>query len=151
MKIQNIAFGFSLLSTLAMVGCGNGVEADPLAGDWSNTSCFGGAKPADVESCTVSLALQSDLDVRLDAAWISLAATDTNPGCTTTRSIIGQEWSTDHATNTLTVEGKGEATISRSNCVKGEDNFKPTATADIERRAGASRLDDFSGKRIGLW
>lgn len=29
--------------------------------------------------------------------------------------------------------------------------LKPVADANIERRAGASRLDDFSGKRIGLW
>ena len=29
--------------------------------------------------------------------------------------------------------------------------LNPVADANIERRAGASRLDDFSGKRIGLW
>jgi hypothetical protein len=142
MKTQQIAIGFSLLSTFALLGCGNGVTADPLAGNWSNDGCFGSSSmPADVESCSVALALTSELDVQLDATWISQAATDTNPGCTTTRSITGQEWSTDHATNTMTLTGKGEATIARTDCVKPEDNLAAMATTDIEMPSGDARYE----------
>lgn len=143
MKNHQIAISFSLLSAVAVLGCGgNGVESDPLAGDWNNDACFGqSSMPADVESCSVALALTSDLELRVDATWISLAATETNPGCTTTRSVTGQEWFTDHATNTLTVTGKGEATIERTDCVKEEDNLAATATSDIEMASGDAKYE----------
>jgi hypothetical protein len=142
MKAQKISFFFSILSAFAIAGCGNGVEADPLAGDWTSDSCFGSSSmPADVESCSVALAFTDDLEVKLDATWISLAATETNPGCTTIRSVTGQEWSTDHATNTLTVTGKGKATIERKDCVKEEDNLAAIATSDIEVPAGDAKYE----------
>jgi hypothetical protein len=143
MKTYQIATLFSLLPVLAMLGCdGNGVSADPLAGDWSSDACFGSSSmPADVESCSVALAFTSELDVQLDATWISLAATETNPGCTTTRTVTGQEWSTDHATNTVTLTGEGAATISRTNCVKAEDNLAATATSDIKLPSGDAKYE----------
>lgn len=137
MNIRQIALGFSLLSASAMVGCGNGVEGDPLAAEWTNDKCFGSASmPSDVESCAVSLTLGDDLSVQLDATWISLAATETNPGCTTTRSVTGQVWSSDHATNTLTISGTGVATIARADCVIPEDNFEAKETTEIALVAG---------------
>jgi hypothetical protein len=137
MNIRQIALGFSLLSASAMLGCGNGVEDDPLAGEWSNDKCFGSAsKPADVESCAVALSLTDALEVELDATWISLAATETNPGCTTTRSVTGQVWSADHATNTMTVSGKGVSTLGRTDCVIEEDNLEAEETTDISLIAG---------------
>lgn len=131
MKFNKIALGFSFVSGLAMVGCGNGVDDDPLAGTWSNTNCFGESKPADIESCNTELTFTNDLDIELRATWISLAATATNPGCTTTMMVTGQQWSAEHAADTFTVTGKGESTKERTECVNEEDNLEATATSDI--------------------
>ena len=132
MKFNSISIGLSLVSLFAMAGCGNGVEDDPLAGTWSNTGCYGStSKPADVESCTTELTLGDDLNVELRAEWISLAATATNPGCTTTRLITGQQWSAEHETDTLTVTGEGVATIERTSCVNDDDNMDAAPTSDV--------------------
>jgi hypothetical protein len=132
MNLDKIAFGFSLVSLLAMAGCGNGVADDPLAGAWSNTSCFGSAtKPVDIESCSSELTFSNDLEIQLKAEWISLAATAMHPGCTTTKVVTGQRWSAEHANDTFTVTGKGAATVARAYCVNTEDDLNATATTDI--------------------
>lgn len=132
MNFNTMTVGFSLVSVLAIAGCGSSADDDPLAGTWSNTSCYGASsKPADVESCTIDLTFDDDLAVELKAEWISLAATSTNPGCTTTKLVTGQEWSTDHARNTFTVTGSGEATMERTKCVNETDDMAPVATSDI--------------------
>jgi hypothetical protein len=123
----------------AIAGCGTDAADDPLAGTWSNDTCFGtSSKPADVESCTTELSFSNDLDVELEATWISLAATATYPGCTTTKLVTGQQWSTDHAKDTFTVDGGGESTVERSNCVNSEDDLSSTATTDISIPSGAT-------------
>jgi len=130
MKLQMIAIGTLLAASLA--GCGNGVTSDPLAGTWSNQSCFGtSSKPADIESCSIALTFSEDLSIMLEARWISLAATATNPGCTTTRMVVGQTWSADHGADTFTVSGTGEATTARTDCVNDVDNQEAVATKEI--------------------
>jgi hypothetical protein len=132
MKLNKLALGLSLVSLFAITGCTDASD-DPLAGTWSNESCFGTtSKPADIESCTTELSFSGELDVNLEATWVSLAATATNPGCTTTKLVTGQEWSADHAEGTFNVEGTGDATVERTKCVNAGDNLNPTATSDIE-------------------
>lgn len=139
MNFHNIAFGLSFVTALAMTGCGSEAEDDPLAATWSNTECFGMAsKPDDVESCTSALMFTNDLELELRTDWISLSATATNPGCTTTRQVKGQQWSADHDQQTFTLTGNGEATIERTNCVNDEDNLETTATNDLDIPSGDS-------------
>jgi len=134
---RKIVIGFSLAAGLAITGCGNGVADDPLAGTWSNKDCFGSSStPADVESCSTALMFTNDLDVQLTASWISRSATKTNPGCTTTRVVTGQQWTTDHGTGTFTVTGAGTATMERSHCVNSVDNVAATETTDISIPTG---------------
>lgn len=141
MKLQMILLGTSLLASFA-AGCGNGVASDPLASTWNNESCFGSSsKPADVESCTVTLTFGDDLNVDLEARWISLAATATNPGCTTKKRVTGQTWSADHAANTFTVSGKGEATMERTDCVNDADNQAAAATTEIAIPSGDTSFE----------
>jgi hypothetical protein len=147
MSFHHTVIGVSILSTFSMLGCGRGTGAtdDPLAGTWRNDACFGSSsKPADVERCAVALTFTNGLGVELEAKWISLAATAMNPGCTTTRRVTGQKWSTNHATQTLTVTGTGNATIERSHCVNAEDKSDAIPTSDIEIRPGdmSYELDD---------
>lgn len=132
MNLNKITLGFSLVSLFAVAGCGNGVDDDPLAGNWSNSSCYGlDSKPADIESCNTELSFGNDLNIELIAERISLAATATTPGCTSTRLVTGQQWSTDHATDTFTVTGNGVSTLERSNCVNDADNMDATDTTDV--------------------
>ncbi|HRI70117.1 MAG TPA: hypothetical protein PK156_38065 [Polyangium sp.] len=139
MKLNQFAIGLSFVSLFAIAGCGTDAASDPLAGTWSNDKCFGtSSKPADVESCTTELSFSDGLDIELEATWVSLAATATNPGCTTTKVVTGQEWSTDHAKDTFTVAGTGTSTIERSKCVNDEDNLDAVATSDIEIPSGAT-------------
>ncbi len=134
-----MAFGLSLVSLFAIAGCGSEAADDPLAGTWSNNSCFGTAtKPADIESCRTELSFSNDLDVELEAEWISLAATAVQPGCTTTKLVTGQQWSANHAKNTFTVTGDGSSTVERANCVNSEDNLSSTAATDINIPSGAT-------------
>lgn len=154
MNHTKIILGFSLLSLIAIAGCGSSAEDDPLTGTWSNTTCYGVAsKPADIESCNTELTFEPDLDIELTAEQISLAATATNPGCTTTRLVTGQQWSTNHATETFTVTGNGSATIERTNCIHEEDNMDATATTDVSIPGGESTYtlsDDTLTIRTGL-
>ena len=142
MLLHRMAIGSALLSMLALVGCpegatGDGGKEDPIAGKWTSDTCYGGgATLANVESCSVELDLQSDLNLDLNAAWVSLPATEEYPGCTTTRHVTGLKWHTDHKTSTLTVTGTANATLERTGCVKEEDNLKAEPTQDIEVRPG---------------
>ena len=138
MTFTQLTLSLSLGSMLALVGCG-GSTPDPMSGTWSNATCFGSSvTPPDIEKCAVALTFTDELDVELKADWMSLAATATYPGCTTTRRVTGQRWSTEHATDseTLTVTGSGKATIERSGCVNMGDNLAATNTSDISIPAG---------------
>lgn len=132
MKFNKITIGFSLVSLIAIAGCGSDAENDLLAGTWTNSSCYGAAsKPADIESCNTELTFGNDLEVELTAERVSLAATATTPGCTTTWLVTGQQWSTDHARDTFTVTGDGATTIERTSCVNDTDNMDAIDTTDI--------------------
>lgn len=138
-KLHPMAIASSTLSIFLALGCEGGGSAteDPLAGKWGNEACYGSAStPPDVERCSVALTLTNALGVELEATWTSLAATATNPGCTTTRRVTGQTWSTDHAEHTLTVSGNGKATMERSGCVNATDNLEVRPTSDIVIRPG---------------
>jgi len=140
MKFKQVALGLSVVSLVAIVGCGTDAESDPLTGSWSNTNCFGSTtKPSDIESCTTVLRFTSDLEVELEATWVSLAATATTPGCTSTKLVKGHQWSTDHAKDTFSVTGTGEATLERTKCVNETDNMAPTATSDFRIPSGATK------------
>ncbi len=133
---SNLAF--SLLASFALAACG-GTDAvdDPLAGTWTNSECFGASsKPADIESCSTELTFTDALDITLQTEWISLAATATNPGCTTTKIASGQTWSASHADGTFTVSGDGSATMERSNCVDPADDSSAESTTDIAIPSG---------------
>lgn len=137
MKLNELIIGLSFMSLIATAGCGSSAEDDPLTGTWSNSSCYGvESKPDDVESCNTELTFSSDLEIELMAERISLAATATNPGCTTTRLITGQQWSTDHEEGTFTITGKASATIERTDCVNDSDDMDTTSTKDVSISAG---------------
>ncbi len=134
---NKVILAFPLLSLLAMAACGTNATDDPLAGTWTNTQCFGtSTKPADVESCVTELTFTNGLEVTLKAQWIALAATATNPGCTTTKLVSGQEWSTSHADGTFTVTGEGSATVERSMCIHSADDASAAPTTDISIPSG---------------
>lgn len=116
----------------ALSGCGG--SSDPLAGTWSNTTCYGSdTMPADIESCAVSLRFTDELTIELQADWLSMPATADYPGCTTTKLVTGQSWSTQEAKDydVLTIAGTGTPTIERTGCVYDADNMDPTDTTEI--------------------
>lgn len=138
MKLTQMALGLSLGSVLAVTGCGSSGADDPLAGTWRNTACFGSeSTPADIAGCTVELTFTNDLDIELKAEWMSRPATLTHPGCTTTKRVTGQQWSTD--SRMLAVTGHGEATIERADCVNMEDDMTATSTSDISIPSGDTK------------
>ncbi len=129
----------ALSLSLALPACGGGSD-DPLTGSWSNTSCFGSSTtPPEVEKCTTTLNFKTGLDIELRAEWISLPATATNPGCTTTKEVTGQTWSTD--SSAFTVSGSGSATIERTGCVNDTDNMSSAPTSDIAIPGGTTRYE----------
>ncbi len=135
---NGITIGLSLLSMLGMAACGSSASDDPLADTWSSTSCYGSSsKPADVESCYTELTLGNDLTVELKAEQVSLSATASNPGCTSTWLITGQQWSTDHVGETLTLKGKGATTLERSSCIHEADDKEAAATSDLSIPEGS--------------
>jgi hypothetical protein len=126
--------GLSVALAFAAAGCGGD---DPLTGTWTNTACFGEkATPAGIKSCSTELTFTADLAFSLKAKAFSEPATATAPGCTTTRSVDSQTWSTDG--ETFTLAGNGKATTERSSCVNASDEFKAVTTTDIAVAAGAS-------------
>lgn len=125
----------------------SGATPDPLTGDWSGDICFGAAqKPDDVESCKTTLSFNKDLTFSVQAEWVNRAATATFPGCTTTKRLSGQKWSTDHETDTLTITGESHATMERAKCVNEKDNLQATAATDITVRAGEYQYSIDDGK-----
>lgn len=148
MKLTQMALGLSLGFVLAMTGCGSSGADDPLAGTWSNTACFGSeSAPADIAGCTVALTFTNDLDIELKAEWMSRPATLTHPGCTTTKRVTGQQWSTDG--ETLAVTGSGSATIERADCVNMEDNMTTTSTSEISIPSGDTKYQ-ISNKQLTI-
>lgn len=137
MKLTKMALGLSLGFVFAVTGCAGGGD-DPLTGTWKNKACFGSeSAPADIKECTVTLTFTDDLDIELAAEWMSRPATLTNPGCTTTKRVTGQQWSTD--SETLAVTGSGHSTIERANCVNMEDNMMAKATTEISIPSGDTK------------
>jgi hypothetical protein len=125
--------GSVLVALLALAGC-SGAPQDPLTGTWSNASCFGASStPADISSCTVELTFTASLDVSLQATWLSMPATAVLPGCTTTKLVTGQTWSTRSGVNMeiFTVAGTGMSTTERTGCVHATDDQMPTPVTDI--------------------
>jgi len=135
---KSLNLAFSLLASFGLAACGStDAVDDPLAGTWTNAECFGvSSKPADIESCSTELTFTDALEISLQTEWVSLAATETNPGCTTTRIASGQTWSTSHADGTFTVSGNGSATSERSNCVDPADDSPAASTTDIAIPSG---------------
>lgn len=150
MMLPRMILGLSLCGALALAGCGTGSGADdPLTGSWSNATCYGSTStPSDVASCSVTLSFTATLDVELTAAWISMPATAMYPGCTTTKRVSGQRWSTDAAspTATLTVTGDGGSTVERTSCVNAADNLAAMATTDISIPSGDTEYQIVDGK-----
>jgi hypothetical protein len=135
MILNRMALGLSVATVLAVAGCGS---EDPLTGTWSNESCFASStKPAGVEKCKTSLKFNEDLTFSIKAEEIAMPATATAPGCTTTREIKGQTWSTD--ASTFTLAGAGKATIERSSCVNAKDEFQAAPTIDMDIPTGTSK------------
>jgi hypothetical protein len=129
-----MALGLSVAMLLAVAGCGG---EDPLTGTWSNSTCFGSAStPAGIKSCTTALTFTTDLAFSLKAEQFSEPATAMAPGCTTTRLVEGQTWSTDG--DTYTLAGTGKPTMARSSCVNATDEFKAVATTDVAVPTGGS-------------
>ncbi len=140
MRLNPITFTLSLASLAVFVGCGTTAADDPLSGSWKNTECFGSAsKPADIESCSTEIKFTDALKVELTAVAVSLAATAITPGCTTTRSVTGQEWSTDHPSGTFTVTGTGTSTMKRTMCVTPADNKDSSPATDIAIPSGDTK------------
>src|SRR5512132_1460637 len=120
MTLNRMPLCLSVAMVLAVAGCGGD---DPLTGTWSNDTCFGSStRPAGVEKCKTSLTFNDDLTFSIKSEELGMPATAAAPGCTTTREITGQTWSTD--ASTFTLAGAGRATIERSSCVNEKDEFK---------------------------
>lgn len=135
--MNKLLIALSCVSFLAIAGCSVSAADDPLTGNWKNTECFGlASKPADIDSCSTELDFTVDLDVKLIAKEVSLAATATHPGCTTTKIASGQKWSTD--STTVAITGSSAATLQRASCVNETDNQAATTTTDISIPAGDS-------------
>jgi hypothetical protein len=135
-RIVSVPF---LAAAFALTGCGTTAAVDPLTGTWSNVTCFGTAStPPTDTSCTVALTFTSSLDVSLTATWLSMPATATYPGCTTTEEVTGQQWSTQTGENheILTVTGVGAATMERTGCVNMTDDRMATPVTDISIDSG---------------
>jgi hypothetical protein len=142
MKLTQMVLGLSIGGALAVAGCGNSGADDPMTGTWSNTTCFGSTStPPDIASCRVELTFTPDLDIELKAEWVSLPATLTNPRCTTTKRVTGQQWSTKRATSSeiLAVTGQGTATVERATCINMEDDLMATSTSDISIPSGDTK------------
>lgn len=126
----------SLVSLLAFSGCRS---SDPLAGTWSNETCYGSTStPEDIESCEVALTFTDGLEMSLRAEWVSLPATANFPGCITTQEVTGKDWSTrpESDFDVLTVKGHGTATMERRGCVRPEDDLDETETSQIKLPSG---------------
>jgi hypothetical protein len=138
-----------LLAVIAVAGCGSSAAEDPLTGTWSNTTCYGTTStPADISSCTVALTFTAGLDISLQATWLSMPATATHPGCTTTELVTGQTWSTmsgDNDMQVFTVSGAGTSTTARTGCVNMTDDLMPTPTTDISITEGDTDYQLSSG------
>ncbi|MEO5729528.1 MAG: hypothetical protein ABI134_02135 [Byssovorax sp.] len=149
MILNRMALGLSAAMVIAVTGCGG---EDPLTGTWSNDSCYGStSKPAGVEECKTSLTFSEDLTFSLKSEEKAMPATATAPGCTTTREIEGQRWSTDG--KTLTLEGAGKATVERSSCVNDKDEFQAGPTPDMKIPTGSAKytiVDDSLTVETGL-
>jgi hypothetical protein len=113
------------LATVAALaaGCANGPN-DTLTGRWTNTSCFGAtAMPADIQSCSISLTFAADLSVTLVDTRQSQPATAVYPRCTTTRRVVGPQYSTSNSGATIvTIAGPSTSTVERSGCANETDN-----------------------------
>lgn len=117
------------------MSCEASTSDDPLTGTWSNDNCFGvSSMPDDIEACNTELSFNSGLDVELKVEWVSKAATANYAGCTTTRLVTGQTWSTDGST--FTVSGDGVATSERTGCVNDADNSSPAKVSGIAIPSG---------------
>jgi hypothetical protein len=146
MILNRMALGLSVAVALAVVGCGG---HDPLTGTWSNDSCFGSSTmPAGVDECKTSLTFNDDLTFAVKAEETAKPATATGPGCTTTRRIEGQTWSTD--ASTFTLAGSGKATIERSGCVNDKDEFKVGPTTDMNIPGGSSKYTIVDDKSLTI-
>ncbi len=130
MNARSILFA-PLLSVLASAGCAINGPNDALTGTWTNTSCYGSTDmPADIQSCSISLAFASDLSVSLTDVRQSQPATALYPRCTTTRRVTGQRYSTSDPANTsrtVTITGTGTSTLERTGCANATDNAAPVA------------------------
>jgi len=134
MFLDRMALGLSVAMIFAGVGCGG---EDPLTATWSNANCFGSkGTPEGIKSCTTELTFTTDLAFSLEAKQFSEPATAKAPGCTTTRRVGGQTWSTEGTSFTLA--GTGKATTERSSCVNATDEFKAAPTTDIGVASGTS-------------
>jgi len=142
MKYARIASASSLVLTLALAGCGSSTAPapmDPLTGAWTNATCFGSTSMApDISSCSVTLTFTSSLDLSLTAAWLSRPATASYPGCTTTKRVTGQRWSTRvvRGMDVFTVTGTGTSTVERTGCVNATDDLGATPVTDISIDSG---------------
>jgi hypothetical protein len=134
MFLNRMILGLSVTMALACAGCGGD---DPLAATWSNSNCYGfKGTPEGIKSCTTALTFTNDLTFTLKAEQFSEPATATSPGCTTTRDVTGQTWSTDG--DAFTLDSAGKATQKRSSCVNAADEFDTKATTDIGVAAGTA-------------
>jgi hypothetical protein len=135
-----MALASSFVALFALAGCGStSAPVDPLTGAWSNATCFGSTStPSDIASCKVTLDFTASLDVSLTATWLYMPATATYPGCTTTKLVTGQQWSTRSGVDMeiLTVTGAGSATTERTGCVNATDDLMATPTTDISIGSG---------------
>lgn len=120
-----------LFAALATAGCAVNGPNDALTGTWTNTSCFGAtAMPADIQSCSITLAFGADLSVAMTDARQSQPATAQWPRCTTTRRVTGQQYSTSNGatnSNTMTITGSSTSTMERTGCANAADNSPPAA------------------------
>jgi len=66
-----------------------------------------------------------------------MPATAAAPGCTTTRVVTGQTWSTD--SSTFVLNGTPKATIERSSCVNNRDELKVGPTTDMDMPTGEAK------------
>ncbi len=136
-KTMMIRTAVVIVAWMTLIGCGGKGPDDPLTGTWSNSVCFGDeTKPADIQTCALTLRFEADLKFSLIDTRQSMPATAVYPRCSAIRTVTGLTYSTN-SMGTVTISGSSASTLERKACADATDNQAPMADGRDSVAAGA--------------